>query len=317
MTPLGTYRHLTQTSTRNGHFVVLAIDHRANLKANLDAAAPAPLTGEEFAAFKGLVLSELLEHASAVLTDPAYGIAQGVVSGAISGQHGILSPLEVTDYGIHPSQRDLTFIESWSVAKIKANGGSGVKLLLVYHPDDARAATRHEHVTRIVQECRQHQIPFFLEPIAYAIDPGAKLTGEEKRRIVVQSAKTFSAMGVDILKIEFPAQPTDPESFWEEALAELNEACGDVPWALLSAGVGYEPFLRQAELACRAGASGVIVGRAVWSDAVKLQGQARANFLKTTSSQRMAELASVVAAHAVDWRTKITPPSTAFDWYEG
>jgi len=88
-----------------------------------------------------------------------------------------------------------------------------------------------------------------------------------------------------------------------------------VPWALLSAGVDYPTFARQAQLACEAGASGVIVGRAVWSEAVKLHGDERENFLNTIARQRMQELSDICAATATDWRTKVAKPDTALDWY--
>ena len=92
------------------------------------------------------------------------------------------------------------------------------------------------------------------------------LPNDELRRVVIESARTFSQMGIDVLKTPFPldvAHEPD-EAVWRAALAELNEACR-VPWALLSAGVDYPTFRRQAELACEAGASGVIAGRAIWA----------------------------------------------------
>ncbi|MGV2434686.1 MAG UNVERIFIED_CONTAM: hypothetical protein LVT10_07200 [Anaerolineae bacterium] len=63
-----------------------------------------------------------------------------------------------------------------------------------------------------------------------------------------------------------------------------------MPWALLSAGASFEIFLRQAEMACQHGASGVIVGRAVWAEAVKLPPQERISFLQTTGAQRNATI---------------------------
>jgi tagatose-1,6-bisphosphate aldolase len=124
-------------------------------------------------------------------------------------------------------------------------------------------------------------------------------------------------MGIDVLKTEFPldVKQEPDETVWHTALAELNAACS-VPWALLSAGVDYATFKRQAELACQAGASGVIVGRAVWSEAVSLQGQAREDFLKTTGRQRMKELADMCAASAVNWRQKVASPNVPFDWFQ-
>ncbi len=316
MTTLAKYRHLTQSSTPSGHFCVLAIDHRGNLRANLDQQTASPVTDDEFTQFKQQVMGYLMPYASAVLVDPAFGIGQGVVNGVISGQHGILAPIEVTDYDTHPSLREVAMMDDWSVAKIKQIGGTGVKLLLNYHPETPNAEQKHELVRQIVAECAANDIPFFLEPIVYSPDPQQTLDNVEKRRLVVKSARALSALQPDVLKMEFPidAKQDSDEGLWRDALAELDAACS-VPWALLSAGVDYATFSRQAQLACDAGASGVIVGRAVWTEAVKLQGDERDSFLKTTARQRMQELADICASSASDWRTRVQAPDTSVDWY--
>ncbi|MBZ0307911.1 MAG: tagatose-bisphosphate aldolase, partial [Anaerolineae bacterium] len=79
-----------------------------------------------------------------------------------------------------------------------------------------------------------------------------------------------------------------------------------VPWTLLSAGVDYPTFRRQTEFACRAGASGVIVGRAVWAEAVRLQGEARDHFLSHEAAARIRELGELCAAYGTDWRQKVS-----------
>ncbi|MFP4323146.1 MAG: tagatose 1,6-diphosphate aldolase [Anaerolineales bacterium] len=316
MTTHGKFRHLTQSSTPDGHFVILAIDHRANLKALLDAAAPHPLTDTQFADFKAAVLRHLMPFTSAVLIDPAFGIARGLAEGTISGHHGLLAPLEVTDYDVHPSQRELDWIEGWGVEQIKKVGGTGVKLLLPFHPGAGNRAQKEEAVQRIVQACQVFDLPFFLEPIVYAPDPNTKLSSDEKRAAVVETAHIFSRVGVDVLKLEFPIDPhteTD-EAVWMDAAAELNAVC-TVPWALLSAGVDFPTFSRQAQIACEAGASGVIVGRAVWAEAVKSQGAARESFLAETATTRMAELATICAQSAQPWQRRVSAPATTFDWY--
>src|SRR4051812_16863981 len=126
----GKYRHLSQCSSAVGHFSVLAIDHRGNLLSSLNKQSPHPLTDAEFAGFKGQVMRHLLPESTAVLTDPDYGFGA-----AIGESAGLIAPLEVTDYDLHPSHRSTNFIEGWSVEKIKRVGGSGAKLLLYYHPE--------------------------------------------------------------------------------------------------------------------------------------------------------------------------------------
>ena len=94
---------------------------------------------------------------------------------------------------------------------------------------------------------------------------------------------------------------------WVDALAELDAACA-TPWALLSAGVAYDTFLRQTVLACQAGASGVIAGRAVWAEAVALDGVARDRFIDTVARRRLEQLAAISRALATPWTRKIEAP---------
>jgi tagatose-1,6-bisphosphate aldolase len=315
MTAPGTYRHLLQNSTPEGHFCILAIDHRANLVSQLQKHHP-NLTDADATAFKRDVLRHLLPEASAVLTDPGYGMPPLIAEGLL-GQAGLLAPLEVTNYSLHPRDRITTFIEGWSVEQIKRVGGTGVKLLLYYHPGDAALkAEKRTLVTRIVEACQHYQLPFFLEPIAYSLDSAEPLTVAEQRQVAVETAQTFSAMGVDVLKLEFPVNPVQEpdELVWAAACRDLDAAC-TVPWALLSAGVDYDTFARQARIACVNGASGVIVGRAIWAEALALMGSARIDWLQTTGVARMREMASICRESARDWRGRVAAPTMGDSWW--
>ncbi|MFZ4829147.1 MAG: tagatose 1,6-diphosphate aldolase [Phototrophicaceae bacterium] len=317
MTSIGIYRHLSHCSSPQSTFCVIAVDHRANLRASLDQAQGAPITDDAFRAFKRDVAQALLPHSTAILTDPDFGIGAGIAEGIISGDKGILAPLEVTDYDLHPSLRDTEFIPNWSVEQIKAIGGDGVKLLLYFNPyDQPKAQAKIALVEQIQATCRLAQLPLFLEPIPYSVDPTRDLADADYTTMVIESARLFATMGVDILKVPFPVNEklNSNETAWQVALEALNRACGQVPWALLSAGASFEVFLRQAEMACQNGASGVIVGRAVWAEAVKLPSQERITFLQTIGVQRMQQLASV-CADATSWRSKLNVPSFLTGWY--
>lgn len=317
MTTMGKFRHLSHSSTRDGHFVIMAIDHRTNLLEKLNQHADTALTDHEFAAFKHEIIQTLAPFASAVLADPAYGIGNGIVSEALSGQIGLIAPIEVTDYGLHPSQRNMEMIPNWSVKKIKMVGGDGVKMLLPHHPDAKNVEEKYTVVQQIIADCAEFDIPFFLEPIPYSLDPAQRLSNAELLQISIDMCETFSAMGVDVLKLPFPVdhKQSQDENEWLSACKVITEACS-VPWALLSAGVNYETFLRQSKIACQAGASGVIVGRAVWTEAVELQGYKRTDFLRNVATKRLQELVEVCAMHARSWRVSVEEPVNTVNWYE-
>lgn len=314
---LGKYRHLSRCANDGGHFVILAIDHRANLWQALQAHSAEAVDASSFLAFKQSVLS-VSAHApqiSGVLTDPAYGIGAGIAQGAIGGRLGLLAPVEVTNYDQPPDKRSVEFIPHWSVGSIKRVGGDGVKLLLHYHPSASDRAEKDAIVRQLVETCAQHDIPFFLEPITYSLDPSRALGTAELRQITVEMVRTFCQMGVDVLKLHFPVniQETSHPDEWLAACAEVDSAC-TVPWVLLSAGVPFDAFCDQARIACQAGASGVIVGRAVWNEAVTLQGEQRLSFVREVIPQRMSTLATL-CQYGRPWTDRIQPPAVTPDWY--
>ena len=69
-TTMGKYRRLTRCSSAAGHFHILAIDHRGNLRGRM-ARGGRPIDDRGFRDFKQDVLRALLPEATAVLADPA------------------------------------------------------------------------------------------------------------------------------------------------------------------------------------------------------------------------------------------------------
>jgi tagatose 1,6-diphosphate aldolase len=86
---------------------------------------------------------------------------------------------------------------------------------------------------------------------------------------------------------------------------------------LLSAGVDFDTYVDQVRVACTAGASGILCGRAVWKESVQLPGPDRVAFLQIVGRSRFSQLAEMVAASARPF-TDFYPPSAGEDlenWY--
>ncbi len=84
---------------------------------------------------------------------------------------------------------------------------------------------------------------------------------------------------------------------------------------LLSAGVSFDAFCRQVEVACAAGASGYIVGRAVWGEAaLMIDEDERQRWLDTTGRERMQRLAACAQTGA-PWTSRIACEPVSTDWY--
>ena len=154
-----------------------------------------------------------------------------------------------------------------------------------------------------------------LEPLSYSLNGNAKLSTDEKRRVVVETARRLSPLQIDILKSEFPLDIHDPdETRWKDACTEISEV-SVTPWILLSAAVDFETFIRQVSIACQAGACGIAVGRAVWQEAVLLDGEKRLEFLQSIAKERLIRLTSLCTALARPYSFYYSA-NAPFDWYK-
>lgn len=317
---IGKIRRLQQCATADGKFVIMAVDHRDNLRGYLQDAHPAQQIGyAEMVDFKLEVTAVLRGTYSCALLDPEFGAAQAIEQAKLPGNAGLIVSVEKWGYSGDSLARETAVLPGWGVDKIAKMGGSGVKMLLYYHPDAPNAADQEAVVQQVVAACAQHDIPFYLEPIAYPLDPHKPaLPSAEKRPLVIQAARKFSAMGIDVLKAEFPLNIADEpdKRVWAEACVELSEA-SSVPWVLLSAGVGFADFAQQTEIACQNGCSGVMVGRAVWKEAIPWQGQVRTRFLQETAVPRMQQLAQICQQHGRAWTDVVElETDVGENWYQ-
>jgi tagatose-1,6-bisphosphate aldolase len=315
---LGTMRGLDACSSTRGTFTVLALDHRQNLRKELCPQDPESVTDAEMVDFKRAVVRELRGAGTGVLLDPEIGVGPVIADGSLSGGTGLIVAVEATGYEGSARARVSRVLEGWGVDRIKRLGASAVKLLVYYHPDAPNAADQERLVAEVAAACRDVDIALFLEPLSFGLD-GGPLRGDDRRAVVVRTARRLTSLGADVLKAEFPydASVTDPAA-WAEACAELDAAT-PVPWVLLSGGVDDATFERQVAAACQAGASGVLVGRSVWAEAATLDAEPRRAFLATTGRERLDRLTSVVDELAAPWRPRWTaarapePPEPG--WY--
>jgi tagatose 1,6-diphosphate aldolase len=305
---IGKTRRLQQCATDRGVFSILAVDHRQGLRRVLDPQNPGGVPDEALVAFKQGVTAHLAPAASAVLLDPEFGAVQAIAAGALRGATGLIVALERTGYTGDPTARVSELLPGWDAERAMRMGASGAKLLVYYHPDAPTASQAEALVRQVAVSCAEADLPFFLEPISYSLDPAqSRLSSQERRRVVVETARRLTAIpGVDVLKAEFPldahrngfAVPDGAE--WLAACCELTDG-SRVPWVLLSAGVDFETYLRQVVVAASAGASGVAVGRAVWREAADLSAEARDTFLSTVARERMARVTALCQALARPW----------------
>jgi tagatose-1,6-bisphosphate aldolase len=305
---LGKWRRLHQTANARGSLAILAIDHRGPLRRALARLSPSSDPDNALAELKEDIVRELSPQATAVLLDPELGLPHCLRRGVLPGSTGLIVAQDTGSTG-DPATLSTGLVPDWSVADTARVGAAGAKLLVYYHPQASDAPQVEEVIRFVASACAREEIPLFLEPLSFSPEsPGTSLSSEVRRRVVVETARRLVPLGVDVLKAEFPLNPAEESdtAIWQEACAELSEAC-PVPWVLLSGGASWENFLRQAEVACRAGASGVMAGRAFWNEAVAADVSARRHFLVHEAANRFRELRAVVDACAAPLQRLIEP----------
>lgn len=323
---LGKLRGLQQISDAHGIFAMCAMDHRGSMQRLINKADPKQVTADVLVECKRDLAETLAPESTAVLLDPIYGAAQAIASGALPGDTGLLVSLEETGYESDAQGRVTTLLPDWSVEKIKRMGASAVKILLYYRPDLAENAARQREVTRhVADDCARSDIPFLLEPIAYPVSKAERepaIFARSKLGLVADSARDLTPLGVDVLKAEFPA-----DMRYEQDEGRLRAACemlnGDsqAPWILLSAGVAFDGFARQVKIACQAGASGFLGGRAIWEEAMHIQAAPeRQKWLTSVGADRMRRLHDIAGEYGQPWWKKwaasvVELTEVGPDWY--
>lgn len=315
LTP-GRYRGLKSTSlAARDVFGIVAFDQRGSYRKMM----PEGASYEMLAQVKGEIIGALSIEASAILTDPTYGLNAAM---EMNPSAGLLLALEKSGYSGDASYRKTELIPSWTPEKIRKAGASAVKFMVYYHPESGALAEELEGlIRRVVADCHQWDLPVFLEPMSYSLDPAVSKDSAdfaaERPSVVIETARRLSRSGADALKLEFPLDIkfNQERAEWQEACAALSEASA-VPWVLLSAGVDFEQFKPQAQVACERGASGFLAGRAIWKEAAAMSSAARADFLAKTARDRLRELLDIAALSARPWTDFYSAPQSSESWYE-
>lgn len=319
---LGRVRALQTASTERGVFTILAVDHRDAMRVMLNRERPEAVPAAQLTEIKLAIVKLLAPLATAVLLDPLYSIGQVIAERALPSKTAFLSAIEEQGYLGDPYSRQTAMLKDWGIEKAKMLGASGVKVLLLYHPKAGEATEIQEQlVTRLLAECNDFDIPMFLEPIVYSLNSGINKNSAEfaaeRPGIIVETAQRLSALKPDVLKLEFPVdcQYEKDEARWQDACAELNEA-STVPWTLLSGGDTFEVFEKQLKVACQNGCSGFLVGRALWQEAVYLEGKERQEFLQNEAAHRWQTLQDIAETYAHSWYERYQVTDVDEHWYQ-
>ena len=325
LTP-GKLAGLKAVSNARNVIAAAAMDQRGSLQKSLAKERGAEATGHDLEVFKTLVTEVLTQHASAILLDPEYGLP--------AAQHrngkGLLLAYEKTGYDATTAGRLPDLLDVWSVRRLVEAGADCIKILLYYTPFDTPSINEFKHawIERIGDECRAHDIPFFLEFVGYDENGGDEKSIEYARKkpaVVTGAMQEFSnpRYGVDVLKVEVPivmeyvagtqANKGGPAAYTRaQALDHFRAAAAvtTLPFIYLSAGVSNPVFIETLQLAGESGVAfnGVLCGRATWKDGIPIYAkngaEAFRKWLETTGVENIQNVNKALEA-ATPWTSKV------------
>jgi tagatose-1,6-bisphosphate aldolase len=298
--PVHTTASLADIATDDGTFAVVAMDQRNTLKRMFAAVGHENPTDEELQGVKEDVITALAPAASAFLLDPTYGVpALHAVSDSLGKVPGVLVAAEPSSRGSYHGEPRASLAPGQDARWVRDQGGSASKFLVQLRADRQPtdgvdlAAEALDVVRELIEDCRVTGVPSVVENLIYPLPGEEPLTPERKADAIIEAAIALDALKPDLLKLEYPGSP--------EACRRLADSL-TVPWAVLSAGVGFDEFEEVLRISCdEGGASGFIAGRAVWKDAVGMPTGPRLEHLRGEGLRRLEGCLAAIADRARPW----------------
>ena len=278
----------------DGAMMVIACDQRGGMRQLL------AYTPESQAAIGNDVLGEtkidiarhLARHAACVLIDPLCAVPQIVDGGHLHRATALLIGLDASGWDTSPEGYRLSkLVPGVTARSVRDMGATGGKIM-VYLRSDTPAANTHniDILKHVIADFSAENLFLVVEFLTYALPGESAADYTAKFPALIEGGSQICLdLGSKVLKIPFPGTPA--------ACANITAMSGDVPWAVLSAGVDHATFLGQVEIAMANGASGVIAGRSLWKDCISLDRAVTQQRLETIAVPRLREIQATIARH--------------------
>ena len=283
---------------QSGAFAMLALDQREALRlmfagnASPEADGTTPAWVKErvpdsmLTEFKLDAARTLSPHASAVLLDREFSLDAALEQNVVAPECALMAAADLFIAGNGEPVTRAVIDPDLDPGAAREQGAAALKLLVVWREDEP-AEERIAMVRDFVGKCRAQGLASIIEPVARAPRRGGEWDWDAH---ILKAAQELGSLGADLYKAEVPrkGQGTD-----EEILADCKalDAAIASPWVVLSSGVPADEFPRAVRLACLAGASGFLAGRAVWRACIDAPDRTRA--LREDGVQRLQRLAAI------------------------
>lgn len=247
----------------SGAFAMLAVDQREALRVMMAeaAGATAPIDDETVIRFKLDATRILSPHASAVLIDRQFAFDRAIDAGVVAEGCGLISSadqfIEAHGQLVGEVEIDRLVVP----ARVREQGAVALKMLILHRPDQP-AAPRISMVNEFVARCTAAGLASIVEPVCRPpLDDSFRWDHDDA---IIDAAREIGSLGADLYKGEMPLHGSGDEAEMRQRCAAIDAAV-ESPWVILSSGVAESDFPRAIEIACEAGASGFLAGRAVWA----------------------------------------------------
>jgi sulfofructosephosphate aldolase len=279
----------------NGTFLMVAMDQRESLRAMLAEHHAEPIEDERLVRFKLAVARELSPFASGFLIDRPFGFDEVVRQRLLPPTCGLMLAADAIVPEPGNPVGDTTLDPDLDAAAAAAAGAVALKLLIVWR-DDQERARRLELAREFVATAGAAGLLSVLEGV---VRPAAGANGFDREAAIVAAARELASVGPSLYKVEVPLHGRGDPSEVERHCREIDGVV-DCPWVVLSSGVDPSNFPAAVESACRAGASGILAGRALWRGTLGADDPTL--LLRRHSAPRLQRLGAIVDGHGRPWR---------------
>lgn len=247
----------------SGAFAMLAVDQREALRNMLAEHSDHPVTDEEVTAFKLDAARTLTPYASAVLIDRQFALDRAIDEGVVAPSCGLIGSADHFESAHGELVGEVTIDRLIDPHDLKRRGAVALKLLVLYRPDED-PAERIAMTREFIAICAEAGLASIIEPVSRAPIGGGDWDWNDG---VHRAAAELGRLGADLYKAEMPLHADADEAVLHAECVRLTEAI-DGPWVILSSGVSPDLFPEAVRIACGAGASGFLAGRAVWAPSI-------------------------------------------------
>jgi sulfofructosephosphate aldolase len=272
----------------SGRVLVIAMDQR-NSMLSLIQGVEQPTT-EDLVRAKLDLVTHLGNMAPALLLDPTTVVPGVIDDGVLSRHTALMVGMDATGYesgadGLRVSR----IVEGVDARRVRAVGGDVAKMNVYMRPDrEGMDSHPARIIASVVEDCAREDVLVAIEILTYQL---ADESTEEYRSVAPELIAGAAAIardcGAPLLKLQYPGSL--------EGCRAVTDTLGDIPWAVLSAGVDHATFLQNLRTALEGGASGAIAGRSLWKDCLLGERAATAQRLQEVAVPRLREVEAVLA----------------------